>query len=170
MCARRLQIWGASVQVWTTSPAERFGDVPRHQLTILQRMGVSVSVSGETVDLPPADLLIDAIIGYNLRGSPIGVAAGLIGAANCHGAPILALEVPSGVDTSTGTVHDPAIGAAATLTLALPKSGLSSEVARSRVGELYLGDISVPPQLYRGSGLGLDFGPVFAKDDVIRLW
>ena len=53
---------------------------------------------------------------------------------------------------------------------ALPKSGLSCEAARNRVGELYLGDISVPPQLYRGPGLGLDVGPVFAKDDVIRLW
>jgi NAD(P)H-hydrate epimerase len=93
----------------------------------------------------------------------------LIRAANAHGAPLLALDVPSGVDTATGDVHDPAIRATATLTLALPKDGLSSEAATEHVGELYVADISVPPQLYARPPLGIAVGPIFAKDDVIRL-
>ena len=58
------------------------------------------------------------------------------------------------------SVSQPAIHAAATLTLALPKAGLLSEGGRAAVGELYLGDISVPPQLYEA--LGLDVPPLFA--------
>ena len=55
---------------------------------------------------------------------------------------MLALDVPSGVDTATGTVFGPAVRAEATLTLALPKAGLKSRAAREHVGELYLADIS----------------------------
>ena len=87
---------------------------------------------------------------------------------------MLALDVPSGVDAASGTCFDPAIHAEATLTLALPKVGLQSEPARERVGELYLGDISVPAELYANPSLNLklnvEVGPIFAEDDVVRVW
>ena len=86
--------------------------------------------------------------------------------ANRQPAPILALDAPSGLDTATGEVFDPAINAAATLTLALPKQGLRTQ--REQVGELYLADISVPPALYEKT-LGLEVGPLFAESDIIRL-
>lgn len=54
------------------------------------------------------------------------------------------------------------------MTLALPKLGLCDPRARRYVGELYLADISVPPQLY--ASLGLHVGVLFAEQDVIRLW
>lgn len=168
VCARRLHAWGAAVEVRSTAVPERLGEVPRHQSAILERMGVPVVVAGEDEELPPADLLVDALIGYSLRGAPSGPAAALVRAANGHDAPILALDVPSGLDSTTGTVHEPAVRAAATLTLALPKRGLRAEGARDHVGELYLADISVPPALY--AGMGLQVGPLFARDDVIRLW
>ena len=118
----------------------------------------------------PPDLIVDALIGYSLRGAPEGLTAHLILAANSHSAPILALDVPSGVDTSTGTAYQPAIRATATLTLALPKEGFRSSSAREHVGELYLGDISVPPEWYERPPLGIKVGPVFATDDIIRIW
>ncbi len=170
VCARRLHNWGATVQVMATAPASRFTGVPLHQLTILERMEVSISVAGIEVDLPPADLIIDAIIGYSLSGAPGGSPAALIRAANAQGAPILALDVPSGVDTSTGAVREPAVQATATLTLALPKQGLRAEEAKPNIGELYLADISVPPGLYTRPALGLEVGPVFAEDDIVRIW
>ena len=170
VCARWLHNWGASVQVWTTAPSSEFSGVPRHQLAILERLDVPVHQSGEVDDLPPAGLVVDAIIGYSLRGTPTGRAAALICAANTHGRPILALDVPSGVDTTTGAVHEPAILATATLTLALPKRGLRTDAAKAYVGELYLGDIGVPPELYRSSSIGLEVGHPFAKDEIIRIW
>ncbi|MEL6148131.1 MAG: NAD(P)H-hydrate epimerase, partial [Chloroflexota bacterium] len=76
---------------------------------------------------------------------------------------------PSGVDTTTGTVFNPAIKAVATMTLALPKEGLRAAGVEGQVGELYLADISVPPELYSIPSLGLDVGPLFAQGDIIRL-
>ena len=170
VCARRLHNWGANVEVLVTSQPAQFTAVPHHQLTILQRMDISAGVAGEGVVLPSADLIIDAIIGYSLYGAPSGPAAALIRAANAHGAPILALDVPSGVDATSGSAFEPAIQATATLTLALPKEGLRVEAAKVRVGELYLGDISVPKELYASPLLNIDLGPVFAEDEIIRVW
>jgi NAD(P)H-hydrate epimerase len=133
-------------------------------------MGVTFIEAGASVELPSADLLVDGIIGYSLQDSPTGPAAALINAANVHGAPILALDVPSGVDTATGTVREPAIRATATLTLALPKQGLRGTEALDRVGELFLADIGVPPELYARPPLALTVGPVFAEDEIVRLW
>ncbi len=169
VCARRLGNWGAAVQVFLTHPPEAYTGVPARQLAILQRMGATVTVAGADVVLgDTAVLLIDAIIGYSLSGSPRGTAAALIRAANAHPAPILSLDAPSGLDTTTGTVYTPCIQATATMTLALPKAGLQGNEAV--VGELYLADISVPPGLYAGPGLELEVGPIFSHDDVIRLW
>ena len=169
VCARRLHNWGANVQLFATHPDDAFQGVPAHQLGILRRMGVSVTAVSQStlLTLPPADLIIDAIIGYSLQGKPHGAAAEMINQANLHQAPTLSLDAPSGLDTTTGTIHTPTICANATMTLALPKQGLDERY--KVVGELYLADISVPPHLYRGQGLNLDIGPIFSHDDIIRI-
>ncbi len=170
VCARRLHNWGAGVRVLITADSQRLGDVPQRQLSILERMGLETDVAGNETELPESDLVVDALIGYSLRGAPSGVSASLIRRANSQTAPVLSLDVPSGVDTTTGTVYDPSVRATATMTLALPKEGLRTPEARGAVGELYLADISVPPSLYAGPNLGLDVGPLFHAADVIRIW
>ena len=125
----------------------------------------------EDVDLLrlASELVIDGIVGNSLRGAPRGRAAELIQWANDGNAPVLSLDAPSGLDTSTGIVFEPAIRAAATMTLALPKEGLRSAEAERIVGELYLADISVPPELYGREPLDLDVGAIFALGDIVRL-
>ncbi len=168
VCARRLHNWGAQVQVVTTYPFEGYRGVPAHQLDVLRRMGVAITAAMEGVDgLPAPDLVIDAVIGYSLSGAPRGAAATLIAWANAQGAPVLSLDVPSGVDTASGQVYSPTVRAAATLTLALPKAGLLAPEAAPWVGELYLADISVPPELY--ARMGLEVGPIFAEGEILRL-
>lgn len=66
-------------------------------------------------------------------------------------------------------LDDPAIRAAATMTLALPKEGLHADGVMGHVGELYLTDIGVPPLLYAGAGLSLEVGPVYAAADIVRV-
>ena len=170
VCARRLHGWGADVRVWLTAEVSRLDDVARRQACILQRMGVPVETVNTEARLPPTDVIIDALIGYGLSGPTRGATGALIQAGNSHAAPVLALDVPSGVDADAGTVHDPAVAADATLTLALPKRGLRSEAARKYVGDLYLADIGVPLGLYSRPPLRLDVGDLFAKEDIIRLW
>jgi NAD(P)H-hydrate epimerase len=109
------------------------------------------------------------VIGYSLRGAPRGAAADLIRWANAQSAPILALDAPSDVDAAAGTVFEPVITATATMTLALPKAGLRVPGVEEHVGELYLADISVPPELYAAPPLELSVGHLFAASDIIRI-
>jgi NAD(P)H-hydrate epimerase len=169
VCARRLASWGAQVVVGVTADDDRFTDVPRHQLGIVRRMGIPVYRANAMPRAAPA-VVIDGMIGYSLQGHPRGEAAALIRWANTTAAPVLSLDVPSGLDAATGQPRDPAVQADATLTLALPKQGLRANAARPLVGELYLADIGVPPQLYARAPLGLDVPPIFATDDLVRLW
>ena len=170
-CARRLRTWGADVWVVLARPESAMATVPAHQLEIVKRMGVPVGqADGVTAIAPgPVDVIIDGIIGYSLSGAPRGDAAELIRWANVSGAPILALDGPSGVDATTGSVFEPAIQATATMTLALPKQGLSAFGVAEYVGELYLADISVPPALYAEESVGVEVEHLFAESDIVRL-
>lgn len=170
VCARRLHNWGAKVQVYLTKPDSEFTPVPARQLDVLRQMQVSITAQASAITGAEAlDLIVDGVIGYSLKDNPRGTAADLIRWANDQNAPILALDAPSGVDTTTGTVFDPAIKATATMTLALPKEGLRATGVEEHVGELYLADISVPPALYTEPALGLQVNYLFAKSEIIRL-
>jgi len=79
------------------------------------------------------------------------------------------MDVPSGLDAAEGVAFDPAIKAAAAMTLALPKTGLDTPEARAVAGELYLADIGVPYEVYGRLGIGLDVAHIFSKETIIRL-
>jgi NAD(P)H-hydrate epimerase len=169
VCARRLHNYGAIVSVVKTRPDEDFAPVSAHQLKILRRMQVPVEEAHRAAEAGAPDLIVDGLLGYSLKGAPRGAARDLIHWANANNSPILALDVPSGVDPTTGTVYDPAIEATATMTLALPKKGLRASGAEEHVGELYLADIGVPPSLYSAPAIGLKVAHIFARSDIIRL-
>jgi len=169
--ARRLCNWGADVSVILGRDVGELHGVPAHQLAILRHMGVPVQdrvhAGPDRSALGSADLIVDALIGYSLRGAPREPIASLIREANAAGPPILALDIPSGLDGDSGAAAEPTIRAAATLTLALPKVGLLRPAARAWVGDAYVADISVPEAVYRR--LGLRVGPLFAQADIVRV-
>lgn len=158
VAARHLANRGVEV---TVLPAgTEFGPVPQTQFEIIRSMGIRVN----TAVSADADLLIDALVGYSLNGRPRGRVAELIRRLNADSRPVLALDNPSGLDVSSGLANEPCVAATATMTLALPKQGLSAP----EVGELYLGDISVPRQLYFDA-FGFDVPNVFQDSQVVRL-
>ncbi len=165
VAARHLANWGAEVDVILTALPEDYHDVPGYQLRILEHMEMPIS----QVPFEPfrGDLILDALIGYGLRGGPRGRVATAIQAANDCGIPILALDAPSGLDTSTGGAHAPTIQARATLTLALPKRGLLAESARGFVGKVYVADIGVPPRVLAAMGIGVP--NVFRNAEIVHL-
>jgi NAD(P)H-hydrate epimerase len=166
VAARRLTIWGAATAVVLGQPRSEVQGVPAHQLEILDRMGVPVWTPEQSPPdaLAHADAILDALIGYSLQGPPREPIASLIRAASLADAPVIALDIPSGLDGDSGRAFDPTITAATTLTLALPKAGLLQPAARKWVGDLYLADISVPAQVYQR--LGIETRPVFAASDI----
>jgi len=169
VCARHLHNYGARVSVYVTKADADFTPVPAHQLGILSRMQIPIAQAGAIDTAVAPDLIVDGLIGYSLKGAPRGAAGDLIRWANNQNVPILALDAPSGVDTTTGALFDPAIKATATMTLALPKAGLRAPGVAIQVGELFLADISVPPELYAAPTLNLAVGPLFAQSEIVRL-
>jgi NAD(P)H-hydrate epimerase len=140
--ARHLANHGANVWL-CLADAEHLGSVPAYQRKVFASTPGTEVDSKQLVDSRP-DLIIDAVLGYSLSGAPRGRAAELIEWANVTGAPILALDLPSGLDATTGSVPGAVIAPRWTMTLALPKTGLLPQ----RVGELYLADIGIPQAVY----------------------
>ncbi len=170
VCARHLYNWGAKLEVILTKKIAEYKNITAQQLNIIQMMEIKIHEAGDTQNLNSPGLIIDGIIGYSLSGKPSGTAAGLIKWANNQNSPILALDVPSGIEVENSVAYEPSIKATATLTLALPKSALYQANIRRQVGELYLADISVPPALYAKPPLQINIGQIFAKNEIIRLF
>ena len=174
VAARLLRAWGAHPAVWlshdpSTLPVQ---GAAAHQLRTLSALALPIHpppdpVQEEALDLPDADLIIDALLGFGLSGPPSGAATGLIAAANAHPAPVLAVDLPSGLDARAGTPFDPCIRADATLTLALPKTGLLAPAARSVVGELAVADIGIPPAVYARVGVAVN--ALFSERSIVRV-
>jgi ADP-dependent NAD(P)H-hydrate dehydratase / NAD(P)H-hydrate epimerase len=95
--------------------------------------------------LPACDLVIDALFGAGLARDLDGTARGLVKAVNAGRAPVLAVDVPSGVDGDTGAVRGAAIRAVETVTFVALKPGHLLEPGRSLCGQLSLADIGTGP-------------------------
>jgi NAD(P)H-hydrate epimerase len=163
-CARHLH--NRDFKVWVVLDGRDASLTPaaRHQLKILRAAGLHPRDFSHASDLlRRSQLVIDALIGYGLRGAPQGRTAQLIDLCNDHGTRILALDLPSGLNATTGGTPGSVVRPDTTLTLALPKTGL-----HSLPGELYLADIGIPPQVFRE--LGLDFDPPFNDSYCVRIF
>ena len=128
--------------------AEHLGSVPAYQRKVFASTpGIEVDPK-QLIDSRPA-LIVDALLGYSLSGAPRGPVADLIDWANATKTLILSLDLPSGLDATTGNAPGAVIAPRWTMTLALPKTGLLPE----RVGELYLADIGIPQAVYQRTKL-----------------
>ena len=114
-----------------------------------------------------ADLIVDGLLGYSAKGAPRGEMESLIRDADRSRVPILAVDLPSGLDPDSGVPLGIAIRAACTVTLAVPKTGLLVTAARNLVGELLLADIGIPPAAYER--FGVDARALFTEGDMVRV-
>lgn len=93
--------------------------------------------------LSRADLVVDAMYGTGLRGPLEGDAARCVAAIRTAGLPVVAADIPSGVDGATGAISGPAVRADRTVTFAARKPGLLLEPGRSHAGRTTVADIGV---------------------------
>jgi len=145
------------------SNTDILGEVPTEQRRVYR------STSGKEIDLNilkkiKPDLIIDAIIGYSLKSAPRGNALEMINWANEQNTKTLSLDVPSGVNSTTGETYGEFIKADRTLTLALPKTGLLPE----HTGDLFLGDLGIPINVYKK--MGIDYIDPFGNEFIVKLY
>ena len=164
VAARHLHNWGAGVGAFLVGDPGQLQEVPAQQWRILKVLRLA---NLEEPDTSKADLIIDTLIGYGLAGWVRSPVDGWIEQVNAAERRVLSLDSPSGLDVTTGQPGNACVRATATLTLALPKTGLLTDQARPYVGQLYLADIGVPPELYQG--LGWDIPALFEEMTVISI-
>jgi NAD(P)H-hydrate epimerase len=129
VAARHLAAAGSEVEVRLSRPPNELIPAGRDECAILGRIGVPVEVG--LVDWAEPELVLDALLGYSQEGTPPGTTAQLI--ESVAGRSVLSLDVPSGLELSTGELREPFVSALATLTLALPKTGLRAPDAATAV-------------------------------------
>jgi hydroxyethylthiazole kinase-like uncharacterized protein yjeF len=112
----------------------------------IERHVLPESLDAARAALAGAGLVIVGLVGTGARLPLPDQYAALIRAIDESGVPALAIDVPPGIDAERGTISEPALRATATVTLAALKAGLLLEPARSCCGDLWLGDIGIPPE------------------------
>ncbi len=158
--ARHLAGYGARVSVYVVGdPCAIQGDA-RANLDAMVKSGIAVvPLIGEgawnavRADLAASDVIIDAVLGTGARGAPSPEAARAISLMNESPAPIVAVDVPSGVHALTGEVAGECVIAHITVTLALAKTGLLTYPGASCVGRVVVDGIGMPPALVESSGI-----------------
>ncbi|NII09133.1 NAD(P)H-hydrate dehydratase [Oleiagrimonas sp. C23AA] len=108
--------------------------------------GVPVKVLGKDADvaLPTADVLVDALFGTGLSRAPEGLPKRLIEAINAHSAPVLALDIPSGLAADSGAMLGATVKAAVTPTFVAHKRGLFTAKGADCAGERHLFSLDIP--------------------------
>lgn len=155
-CARHLANRETAVRVVLDRDPDELDGVVAEQLRILRAMDVPITGPGES---NLQGTIVDAVIGYGLREAPRGAAETLITDIATRDAQVVSLDVPSGVDATTGERPGVAVDPDLTVTLALPKTGLAAVE-----GDVRLVDISIPSTVYDRLDLGHErpFGHAFA--------
>ena len=162
VAARHLAAWGMAVAVVLLDPKRGFGEPAATNLEALARTRVRVRPWSPDVarrELERADVAVDAIFGTGFRGTPKGVFVDAIEVLSAAGVPVVAVDIPSGVNGTTGQVDGLAVGADLTVTFGAAKPGVVLHPGAAYAGVVEVADIGFPEDLVRS-----DLGLVEAED------
>lgn len=153
--ARHLAAAGAHVRVVCTAPAEELSEDAAHNFALLrtlQEESTDDRLTLEVVTDPgalfshdgPPDLYVDALLGTGLTSALREPIRGIVDGLNAHAAPVVSIDVPTGLHSDTGEVLGAAVEAERTVTMAAPKVGLLMGEGPSRAGAVAVVDIGIP--------------------------
>lgn len=150
--ARYLNLWGVPASVFIVGEGEMTSAEARANRTILESLAVEVVSLGEDDDLDEAlnsitssaSILVDAIFGTGLSRPVEGIHRKVIDAINNSAKPVLAVDIPSGINSDNGQVMGTAVRADGTVTFGFLKPGFLNYPGAEYAGELSLVDIGLP--------------------------
>lgn len=172
--ARHLKEWGARVQVFLAGSGEHLQGDARANFDLARQAKVPMMEADTTEEFvkqaergaEEAELLVDALLGTGIKGEVTGLTAELISLINESGRPVVAVDVPSGIDSDTGKICGCAIRASHTVTMGLPKLGLLLYPGAEYAGELRVADIGLPPQVIEQSEVSAEL----IEADQVKSW
>lgn len=169
--ARHLLNWGVDVDTFLTADIPDLTGDSHTNYQILQKMSERIFPLKEEKDLQffrqslmSSDLVVDALYGIGFKGRFGEFESRIVKMVNGTGLPVVAVDIPSGVDADTGRVRGEAIRATNTVTFALPKLGLVLQPGKEFVGQLTVADITIPQALLTDNKLKTDL----IDEDFIR--
>jgi len=152
--ARLLSQQGLVVQVFLLGRAEEVGGDAGTNLSIAQRLGVSIvevvdrdTWNGARADVDQCDLVVDAMFGTGLNRPLDDLSSSVVGDVNALNVPVVAVDLPSGLSADETYPIGEAVEADVTVTLAAPKVALLLPPAESWAGDLVIADIGIPPSV-----------------------
>ncbi|MBN2000724.1 NAD(P)H-hydrate dehydratase [candidate division KSB1 bacterium] len=153
--ARFLLNAGAVVTTIILAPREKIKGDALINLKVLEKMACRPVFVNTIQDIPSikADLIVDALLGTGVKGAVSGIFAEAVEIINTCCCPVLAVDIPTGVQADTGAVCVPAIKADKTVTMALKKRGLLLPPGRHLCGEITVIDIGTPELLLKTAPL-----------------
>lgn len=154
---------GALVEIFMLGESQNLSSDAYVNFSILEKMNAAIFPLRAAADfdrlmiaLISSDLIVDAIYGIGFRGSLDDFETRVIQMVNLSKAPVVAVDIPSGVEADTGKVPGTAIKADHTVTFALPKLGQFLAPGRDYIGALIVADISIPTPLLQDRNLKLN--------------
>jgi ADP-dependent NAD(P)H-hydrate dehydratase / NAD(P)H-hydrate epimerase len=162
VAARFLHQRGARVSV-SLSPSSASASLAARHATSIGRMGIPCLEAPDGVG-EPADVILDGLLGTGIRPPLREPAPRVIEAMNASGTPVIAVDVPSGLDADTAAGWQQAVNAVATVTLAAPKRGLA---LAPNAGRVFLAEIGVPAELFGAAADAIR--ALYAEADLIEL-
>ncbi|HUY09392.1 MAG TPA: NAD(P)H-hydrate epimerase [Candidatus Dormibacteraeota bacterium] len=158
-CARHLAAWGTLVRAVALGDFSNPESSYCRQARAAEAAGVELRPAGSdaasAIDwaLEGAALIVDGLLGTGGSGPVRGAVADAIERVNQSASVVLAIDLPSGLDATSGKTDGPCVRAGVTLMLGIPKSGCLVKRTGDLVGRLWLADIGVPAAAYREAGL-----------------
>lgn len=152
VAARHLALRKIDVAVFLVAQPERLAGDAATNFSVIQKLGIDChAVDGPALgalagELKKFDLVIDAIGGTGIAGPLRGALAQAVEQVNGAGRPVLAVDIPTGLDCDTGLPNEPTIRAAVTVTMAGPKAGFEAKSAAAFTGKVVVADIGLSIQ------------------------
>jgi hydroxyethylthiazole kinase-like uncharacterized protein yjeF len=158
--ARRLRIKGVPVRVALLAPFASLQGEAKLNLAILRKTDVEIFPNASTKAISSlvewSDVLVDAMLGVGLSSPLKGSYAFAAELLNAAGRPVVAVDVPTGIDSDTGAVLGAAVQADLTVTLVLPKRGLVLHPGASHTGTVRVADIGIPVEVIEREDIRVD--------------
>jgi ADP-dependent NAD(P)H-hydrate dehydratase / NAD(P)H-hydrate epimerase len=158
VAARYLMQLGYEPDIYMAAKGNEYNELCRSQLEMMQGLGASVSFLREQSPeffrsgLRAASLIVDGLLGTGSSGDVDEPYRTWVNEINIATRDVVAVDIPTGIDPSTGMVPGPAVTATATVTMAAPKVGMLLYPAASYVGELWVAHIGIPPAILADVG------------------